>query len=569
MQRARRLYLYFVSAISLIALGTGLARLLTNLFERISDALRGTAIVSGDTEAFRREASLVIAIIVVSLPIWLLHWWLAERATGGDSAQANTERTAPERALYLSGVLFVSFVILLTSSSSFLSVLVRELAGDRLWDNPSALPDSLAMMIMAASIWGYHAHVRQRDERLGAGLAESTVLPRLYLYLATVIAALVMLTGVGHLLGVTAQAIFDAGPFVSDGRWWVSGLADGLGGAVAGLALWSLHMAVGNALVARPDALGDRERRSALRRLALYALTFIGLAVSLFFLSRGLEQVLRALLDASHGSEGFGFRVADPLLRVLPFAGAWYFFGRRVIAEADRAGEATDQATVRRIYSYGIALIGLAAGAGGLAGTLAALFHRLAGETRPIFEGIDPWKDDLSRMLPIAMFGTAAWLWQSYRVGRWVESNPDVERTNIVRRVYVYVSLAGSVVAVLVSLALIIYKVLTAILNVGTESLGRELSTPGGVFLVAAAVLTYHALLLRSDLAARPEAVEESRRLLLEITLPPGIDLDEIANQVAQGLPEGSRVRLLTPTKSEAAPEPPLSDGEQGVSHAG
>ena len=118
MQRARRLYLYFVSAISLIAFGTGLARLLKNLFERISDALRGTAIVSGDTEAFRREASLVIAIIVVSLPIWLLHWWLAERAAGGDSAQANTERTAPERALYLSGVLLVSFVILLTSSIS-------------------------------------------------------------------------------------------------------------------------------------------------------------------------------------------------------------------------------------------------------------------------------------------------------------------------------------------------------------------------------------------------------------------------------------------------------------------
>ena len=86
MQRARRLYLYFVSAISLIALGTGLARLLTNLFERISDALRGTAIVSGDTEAFRREASLVIASIVVSLPSWLLHWWLSERSTGGDSA---------------------------------------------------------------------------------------------------------------------------------------------------------------------------------------------------------------------------------------------------------------------------------------------------------------------------------------------------------------------------------------------------------------------------------------------------------------------------------------------------
>jgi len=568
MQRARRLYLYFVSAVSLIALGVGLSRLLMNLFERVSDALRDTNLISGDTDAFRREASLVIAIVVVALPIWLLHWWLAERSTAGDDPRATAERDAPERALYLSLVLFVAYFLLLTASISFVSAIVHELADDRTWDNPSALPDSLAMALMGGGIWLYHAFVRRRDERLGAGLAESAVASRLYLYVATVVAAIVMLTSIANLLGVAAQAVFDERPVFFAGRWWVNGLADGIAGAVVGTLLWGVHMAAGNALVTRRDAMGERERRSALRRLALYVLTFVGLAASLVYFAGALEQALRELLDASRGPEGLGFRVAEPLAKALPFVAAWYLFGRLVIAEADRGGEAAEQATVRRIYSYGIALIGLAAGAVGLAGTLAALFDRLAGERRAMFGG-DPWRNDVSDMLPVAVLGTAAWLWQSYRFGRWVEADPAEERADTVRRVYVYASLAGAVVAVLVSLAIIIYRVLSAILDVGTESLGRELSTPGAVFLVAAAVLIYHALLLRVDLAARPEAAEHRRQLILELTVPPGADLDAVAAQVARELPEGYRVRILTRAPGGTRAERELPQGEQRVGHAG
>lgn len=568
MQRARRLYLYFVSAVSLIALGVGVSRLLMNLFERVSDALRDTNLISGDTEAFRREASLVVAIIVVALPIWLLHWWLAERATAGDDALASTERAAPERALYLSAVLFVSFFLLMTSSISFITALFHELADDRSWGTPQALPDNLALMIVSASIWVYHALVRRRDERLGAGLADSAVVPRLYLYIATVIAAVMMLSGISTLLGVTAQAVFDERPVVFGTHWWLNGLSEGVASAVVGLGLWALHMTVGNALIARPDALGELERRSTLRRLALYVLTFIGLVVSLVFVAGAIEQVLRELLDVSHGPEGLAFRVVEPLLKALPFAAGWYFFGRLVIAEADRSAEAVDQANVRRVYSYGVALIGLAAGAVGLAGTLAALFDRLAGAPRAIFGG-DPWKNDISSMLPVALLGTAAWLWQAYRFGHWVEGDPVVERANTVRRVYVYASLAGSVVAVLVSLALIIYRLLTAVLNVGAESLGRELSTPGAVFLVAAAVLIYHALLLRADLGARPEAAEESRQLIIELTVPPGSDLDEVAGQISRGLPEGYHVRILNRAPRETRSERSLPQGEQRVGHTG
>lgn len=544
MQRARRIYLYFVSAVGLIALGVGISRLLMNLFERVSDALRSTSLVSGDTETFRREVSLVIAIIVVALPIWLLHWWLAQRATVGDTAEAAAERAAPERALYLSVVLLVSFFVMLSSSMSFVTSLVHELADDRSWGNLSALPDSLAILLVGASIWIYHALTRRHDERLGAGLATSAILPRLYLYFATVVAAVVMLTGVANLLDVAAQAVLDERPVFFGTLWWVNGLADGISGAMIGGLLWGVHMAVGNALVVRSDALGEREQRSALRRLALYVLTFIGLVVSLVFVAGALEQVLRELLDASRGPEGLAYRVVQPLLRALPFAAAWYVFGRLVITEADRSGEAADQATVRRVYSYGIALIGLVAGAVGLAGTLAALFDSLAGQSGVLF-GDDPWKNDVSTMLPVALLGTAAWLWQSFRFGRWVEADPTVERTNIVRRVYVYASLAGSVIAVLVSLSIIIYRVLTAILNVGTESLGRELSTPGAAFLVATAVLTYHALLLRTDMSARPEPADERQRLVIELTGPPGSDLARVIDEIAIGLPDDVRARVI------------------------
>lgn len=565
MQRARRLYLYFVSAVSLLAIGVGISRLLMNLFERISDALRRTDLISGDADAFRREASLVIAIIVVALPIWLLHWWLAERAVAGTDTQAETERSSTERALYLAVVLLVTFVIFLTSSISFVRELIRDLASDDARTSPGTIPDSLALMMTTAAVWLYHSHVRRRDEQHGAGLAKSAALPRFSLYAALVVAAIVALTSLSDLLSLAAQAIFDERPVLTDTHWWVDGLAAGVAGSLVGLALWAMQMLRASRLIARPDALGVAERRSVLRRFALYALTFIGLIVSLVFAAESLEQVVREILGASDGPENISFRIVEPLLRAIPFAAAWFMFGQLVVAEADESSEAVDQANVRRIYSYGIALIGLAAGSIGLASTLATAFDRLAGRQASLV-GSGPWKDELSAMLPVALLGAATWIWQSYRFGQWVEDDPLVERSNTVRRVYVYTALAGAVVAVLVSLALIIYRTLSALLDVGTESLGRALSIPGGVFLVSAAVLIYHALILRADLAAQSVEETAAQRVILELSGPGDLKIDDILEQLARELPDGYRLRVLDRATDEPLPEGKLPEIEQRVS---
>ena len=97
MQLARRLYLYFIAAVSLLALAIGLTNLLDLLLDQVRNVAGDSAIVAGDQDAARRQLSIYAAVTIVALPIWLLHWWLAERGLASDDGEE--ERRSAVRAL--------------------------------------------------------------------------------------------------------------------------------------------------------------------------------------------------------------------------------------------------------------------------------------------------------------------------------------------------------------------------------------------------------------------------------------------------------------------------------------
>jgi hypothetical protein len=120
-----------------------------------------------------------------------------------------------------------------------------------------------------------------------------------------------------------------------------------------------------------------------------------------------------------------------------------------------------------------------------------------------------------------------------------------------VRRTYLLIILAASVIASLGSAALVLYRFFGAILgaNLGGNTVG-ELSTPIGVLVVAGIVALYHGQVLRRDLALRaaeipPEeatagAAEAQRHLVL--TGPPGSDLGTALADLRACLPPGYRL---------------------------
>ena len=160
MQTVRRLYVYALSAISLAALVTGLTLLLGVLFDRLG--LRSGVLFGGE-ESIRQQLTVASALTAVSLPLWLIHWTLAERSVRPGRPGADLERTSAIRGLYIG----LAMGALLFATGRSLGDLVQ-LAVERILGATTGgaiISGSLALALVAGAAWGYHLWIRTRDWR--------------------------------------------------------------------------------------------------------------------------------------------------------------------------------------------------------------------------------------------------------------------------------------------------------------------------------------------------------------------------------------------------------------------
>jgi hypothetical protein len=559
MNTARRLYVYFIAGVSLMALVAALANLLRLLLEGVAEAFQDEGVLTSG-EVLREEVVLYAAIAVVALPIWLVHWWLAERAVLRAGRAGEEERGSGPRALFFAIVLGLLAIFWLRSLRHLVHRLVTELAGS---PAEHAVTGSTAVLLLVGAAWGLHAWVRRRDELRGALEGEADWLPRLYRYGAAFTGLMFVIAGSVALMRLVSQSIFlNDGEFLRGERWWADDLAAATANAVAGFVVWGLHAGYALRLVEGSGTRAEHERRSTTRRVYLYLAAFTGVALALWTLIGALDIAFQWLLDVSDSSaRPAGERLLERLFWVIPFALLWGYHRLRVLDEARRFAEGPLQAGTRRLYAYGAALLGLAFAGVGLARTLGLTLQVMIDEgSGDLGFSDDAWRDDVSQFGAVALVGSAVWLWHWYTAERWVAADPPEERRSTVRRVFLFASLAASVVALLVSLGIIVYHLLAELLGVQTETdFGSDATGPLGVVLVAAALAAYHSLILRRDMAgaeeaddepeARPAPAELAAELPLLLSGPPGADLAAVVSTLSEQLPQGYELR----------PEPPRS----------
>jgi hypothetical protein len=182
------------------------------------------------------------------------------------------------------------------------------------------------------------------------------------------------------------------------------------------------------------------------------------------------------------------------------------------------------------------ALATLAVGAAGLLWTLSDhLLNPLLGRN------VGEWRDRASLFTTLALVGTPMWL------THW-HAAPDLrERFTLSRRLYLYAALLGSVLALLISGAVLLYRLLGLILSTSDASSDAAVVDAGrstSVILVAVALGLYHWRLLRADSAARPAAAPEpsysGQRFVVTIL---GTNEEQIRG-LLRGLPGGARYSL-------------------------
>ena len=318
---------------------------------------------------------------------------------------------------------------------------------------------------------------------------------RLYLYIVAGASLAMLLVGLSN-LGTTAidQALRTGGPTPSPRDAYA-----GFGAmTLVGLPVFVLHWGIAQRLSARHA----EERASSLRRLYLYlAMAAIAIALTVF---------LRRLLEAGFAAVGGSAPVTDAIagsawisIVLLAF---WLYHLRVAAQDRLAVGEEGAGATLRRWYSYGLLLLGLALLLFGAQGLLQQLWVLFVDRQHTLSAG-----GGIASALATTLIGLAVWTFHSLLTGS--SSIAEADRPSTLRAVAGFLALAVSVVLALVGASRLLYYALARALGV---------AHPGGVgddLLVAVAapgsaviVFGFAWVWLRAQLARDAGEVEGPRR---------------------------------------------------------
>jgi hypothetical protein len=558
MQTARRLYVYLLTAISLGVLVAGLSMLLTVLFEQVGLGPSGAALFGGD-EATRQQLTIASALTTVSLPVWLIHWFVAERGVRPGRPTADHERNSNIRGLYFALAMGALLAATAVALSSLLSTAVQAVAGtDVSYRNAAA---DLALLLVAGAAWAYHVALRSRDWGRGPISGAAAFLPRTYLYIATFVGLLMLLFGINGFIELIGRLALDEPPvFTGDesGPWWAFPLATAISQLVVGGAIWLGHTIYAWRLRADAGWRGMSERPARLRLAYFVAVIGASAIAVTYYLAEGVRNALAGLLsisDASGAGQLAGLIIL-PILSAIPFAAAWSLHQRQLRAEAATFDSTDRMRTADRLGLHAGALVGLVYAAVGVAWLLGLMIDVTLGASRVLTDG-DVWQRQLAQFVPIALFGSALWLWNWTAIGTRYALNSSVEAAATSRRTALLLVLGGSVLAGIASLGLVLYRLFGTIFGIQLSgNVVSELSTPIGILIVAGAVAVYHGMVLRRDQELRGRSVtpampevgtDAPAPVILRLLGPQGGDAEAALVALRERLPAGFALEVVPP----------------------
>jgi len=475
----RRLYIYIVAAASFGMVLIGLINLGTTALNQL---LNATPPYSNVRDAYAGFG----AVILVGLPVWGIHWWIAQRLAHRNA----DERASAIRRLYLYVVLAATGIAI----AVYLRRLIEDAVGFVLGTSSdgAAISRALWAVLVLTAFWLYHFRTADVDRSNVGESGVAATLRRWYAYGLLFLGLAFLLFGARNLLQQIWVLLVDRGQVIAPGGLVPTALATML----TGVLIWGFHSQwTSSAPIAQDD------QRSTLRAVQRF-LTLTGcVALALFGASQLLYYALARLLGIEHPggvTTSIVVAIASPAATVIVFGLAWLWIQRQLAADAG-ATEASRQAGVRHLYTHLVAFLALATLAIGAAGILWTLSDQILNSL--LHHSTSEWRDKISLFVTLVLVGAPMWF------THWRQSPPLDERHTLSRRLYLYATLLGSVLAALISGAIFVYRLLALVLGTSDAASGAPVIDMGramSVILVAAAIGLYHWRVLRSDSAARP-----------------------------------------------------------------
>jgi hypothetical protein len=493
------------------------------------------------------------ALTAIGLIAFAIHWGLAQRSLRRD--ESGVERRSKIRKLYLYAFLLVGGVMATFAfrgliDDAYVLTIGRLSRGQVL---TGRLAEPAGMLVAFAVLWLYHARIAAFDRALEPEIGAGATLRRWWVYVLTFVALMLFLIGADGMISTLWESLVaPVGTVAVDDGWLISAIGGPAASTAAGLVVWFTAWRWSTGWLTRAPA-NDAEPRSVLRKVYLYAVLAVAVGWSVWDAGRILYEILQGLLLGSRRTGGWPSVWHDlgaPTAALVVFGLAWAYHARVVGREARLAPERQLQATIRWLYAYLVALVGVVTLAFGLGGALSTVLDLLVqpGAERPT----NWWENRVSLFATLVVVGLPLWL--AYWTPLQREAAEAMMRQSLVRRIYLLLAVALSVLTLLGSGAFTVYQVMRATLGERwTAGQTTQLTIAASAAAVAALFLVYHFRALRADSAAHELAEAGVPVVGLALVRAPNHDAWQAAVRQLSRPPHGVRVELWEIDEARAA----------------
>ncbi len=531
MKSIRRLYFYLVAFISIEVVVWGLVSLLRSM---VNDT------ISGGAEALAGA----LALIMVGVPIFLVHWLWAQRV----SARDEEEKTASIRAVFLYGMLIATLIPVAQNLLSFIDRALVQTTGlgvERAFRpfSEQTISDNLIAIGMNLIVAAYFWNVLRAEWATLTDKENFSDVRRLYRYIWMLYGLLLTVFGAQQvlrfLLYIPGDVLGDMGREV---------VVNGIALLVVGTPIWFYSWRL------IQDSLSDSAEMSSVLRLGiLYVLALGGVVTVITTVFILVNTILNVLFGEDLSFSQFMGEVGGPISIGVPLGLVWAYYGTWLKRHIEAVGDGVRQAGMKRIYNYILSFIGLVVAFVGVA----ALFNFIIDVITEF--GIsfnDALRENLTASISSLVVGLPLWLvmWRPMQAEALAQGEMgDHARRSVLRKTYLYLALFASVIGGMATAVALVYQLLRVVLtgDGGSSFVNTVLNLAQLLFLFVV-VLLYHLNVLRADGASTADALVEKQNAYSVLVVDSGNGFVDAVKVALAKL--GSKVQVAV-TTPEARPE--------------
>jgi hypothetical protein len=527
----RRLYFYLVAFISIEVVLWGLVGLLRSIAEDT---------ISGGADALAQA----LALILVGVPIFLIHWLWAQRAAARDEE----EKTATLRAVFFYAILLATLIPVVQNLLSFIDRALVQGAGLGVGRafivfREQTFADNLIAIVMNGIVAAYFWNILRGEWATLPDRENFMEVRRLYRYIWMLYGLLMTVFGAQQVLRflfyVPGDVLGELGREV---------LVNGVALLVVGTPVWVYSWRVIQDSLVDPSEMG-----SILRLGILYLLALGGVITVITTASLVVNAIITWLLGVDWTIRDFIGQIGGPISIGIPLGMVWAYYGYWLKRHIEAVGDRVRQAAMRRLYNYILAFIGLVVAFIGVATLFAFIIDMITG-TAILMS--DSTRGTLATSLSSLIVGLPLWLvmWRPMQAEAMGQGElGDHARRSVLRKVYLYLALFASVIGGMATAVGLVYQLIRVLLGSETGSgfVSDVLNLIQLLFLFGV-VLIYHLNVLRLDGASTANTLADKQGSYSVLIVDSGDGFVESVRAALMKL--GSKVRVTT-TNPEVKPE--------------